>query len=153
MTLWQRLKSAINAQQPAAGKVPDTELATAVLLYEIARADMPVDEAERDTLTHLLQTIPGVDTASAGELLDRAADVVHREVSLHDYIDALNARLDQEQRRGLIRMIWQVAWADGVLKPQEEHMTRRLADLLFVPHSVFIQEKLAAEAAAQQRGG
>lgn len=143
--LWQRLKQALGAQQPSGAPLPDTELATAVLLYEIARADTEVDESERDTLRHLLEAMPGVDRESAETLLQQAAAVTDSEVSLHDYVGALNRELDAEQRRKLVRMIWQVAYADGVVKPQEEHMSRRIADLLYVPHSVFIQEKLAAE--------
>ncbi|MGY0640578.1 MAG: tellurite resistance TerB family protein, partial [Paraglaciecola chathamensis] len=47
-------------------------------------------------------------------------------------------------RRGIIDGLWKIAYADDVLDPEEEHMIRRVADLLYVSHSQFIQSKLAA---------
>lgn len=145
--LWQTLKSALTASSEEAAAAPETELATAVLLYEIASADMKIADAENETLQRLLSKLPGVDAESCEALMARAQSLQSDSVSLHEYADALNAQHSFEEKRHLVRMIWEVAYADGKLDAQEEHMVRRLADLLFVPHSVFIQEKLAVEAA------
>lgn len=144
--LWDKLQSLLGGSdggERAAG--PGTELATAVLLYEIACADMEVAATEDKTLRELLLAMPGIDEAACETLLEQARAVKSDAVSLHDYVDALNAQCDADDKRRIVRMIWEVAYADGVLDAHEEHMTRRLADLLYIPHSVFIQEKLAVE--------
>lgn len=144
--LWDKLQSLLSgsdAGDSASG--PGTELATAVLLYEIACADTEVAASEDKTLRELLLAMPGIDEATCETLLDQARAVKSDAVSLHDYVDALNAQCDADDKRRIVRMIWEVAYADGVLDAHEEHMTRRLADLLYIPHSVFIQEKLAVE--------
>lgn len=151
--LWEKLKTALSSGGGEAASAPETELATAVLLYEIASADMEIADAENATLQRLLADLPGVDPESCEALMQRAAAAQSETVSLHEYADALNAECSFEQKRHLVRMIWEVAYADGVLEAHEEHMVRRLADLLFVPHSVFIQEKLAVEDAHRGGGG
>ena len=150
--LLDKLKTALSSGGSEAATAPETELATAVLLYEIASADMEIADAENETLQRLLAALPGVDSESAKALMERALAHQSESVSLHEYADALNAQCGFEEKRHLVRMIWEVAYADGVLDAHEEHMVRRLADLLFVPHSVFIQEKLAVEAAHSDDG-
>ena len=150
--LLDKLKTALSSGGSEAATAPETELATAVLLYEIASADMEIADAENETLQRLLAALPGVDSESAKALMERALAHQSESVSLHEYADALNAQCSFEEKRHLVRMIWEVAYADGVLDAHEEHMVRRLADLLFVPHSVFIQEKLAVEATHRDGG-
>jgi uncharacterized tellurite resistance protein B-like protein len=142
--VWSRIKAALaGPSHSSAQETVSVELATAVLLYEMARADFNIAEHEYDTLRELLCEDTALTAEECEELLRRAGDRIGDTVSLHDYVATLNEQLDAEARRRLIRMIWRVAYADGHLDPQEEHLARRLADLLYVPHAVFIQEKLA----------
>jgi uncharacterized tellurite resistance protein B-like protein len=39
-----------------------------------------------------------------------------------------------------------VAAADGRIDAHEEHLLRKLADLLYIPHADYIRAKLAAQA-------
>ena len=41
-------------------------------------------------------------------------------------------------------MMWQVAMADNALSQYEEHVIRKVADLLYVPHGDFIAAKQSA---------
>ena len=42
-------------------------------------------------------------------------------------------------------MLWRVAFADGRIDKYEEHLVRKAADLLYVPHRHFIRAKLKIE--------
>lgn len=117
-------------------------LAVAVLLLEIARADFDIESNEQHMVQALLGRHFGLDEASIDALMRQAGERVGETVSLHGFVDTLNRSLSYEDRRALMRMLWQVAYADGRLDPHEEHLTRRLADLLHVPHKDFIREKL-----------
>ena len=68
-------------------------------------------------------------------------------VSLHEFTSQLRAAPAPEQRADLVEWLWRVAWADERLGAHEEHLVRRIADLLAVPHSEFIRRKLAAKPA------
>ena len=41
-------------------------------------------------------------------------------------------------------MMWRVAMADSALSRYEEHVIRKVADLLYVPHGDFITAKQSA---------
>lgn len=118
------------------------KLAVAELLMEIARADLTLGTAERKVIHAHLQSAYELSDAEITELTDTAHARVEASVSLHDTVQLINSALDAERKRALLRVLWQVAYADGRLDPHEEALLRRLSDLLYIPHSVFIQEKL-----------
>ena len=43
-----------------------------------------------------------------------------------------------------MELLWLVAFADGKKDPEEEHLVRKIAGLLHVPHPDFIDAKLRA---------
>ena len=116
------------------------ELAIAVLLMETARADFEHAEPELETVRQVLD----LESEEASRLMAQARDAASQTVTLHGYVGELNASTDAEGKREIIAMLWQVAYADGRLDPHEEHLIRRIADLLHVPHHEFIRQKLAA---------
>ena len=42
-----------------------------------------------------------------------------------------------------MKAMWEIAYADGKLDKYEEHYLRKVSELLYIPHSQFIQQKLA----------
>lgn len=141
-----RLKSLLAA--PAAPPPPSEALSTALLLLELARADFSLDEVEQARVGELLQVRFGLDAAALGTLLAEARDKARVSVSLHEYVGALNGRLDADGKRALITMLWQVALADGRIDKYEEHLLRRLVDLLHIPMADYIRAREAVVAAA-----
>jgi uncharacterized tellurite resistance protein B-like protein len=136
--------SRLFGRKPAAREAPAPKLAMAQLLLELVRADFSADTSEIAAVRQLLGRAYGLSEQDLDALLKEADERVARSVSLHDAVNALNAALSHEQRRELMAMLWRVAYADGKLDKYEEALLRRLADLLFVAHSDFIREKLAA---------
>lgn len=124
------------------------ELATAVLLLEMARADFDRGQVELESLRAALAAHFSLSASAVEALLDEADAQAARVVSLHDSLGQLNARLSPTEKLPLMRMLWRVAYADGRIDPNEEHLLRRLAELLHVPHRDFIAAKLAAAAAS-----
>ena len=120
-------------------------LSTAVMLVEVARADFEFDQSERDAIADVLRRTQLVSTSEAEELLQLAEAEVDAAVSLYDFIRVLNNNLTTEQKRSIIELLWEVAFADGRLDKYEDYSIRRLADLLNVPHMHFIQAKLKVQ--------
>jgi uncharacterized tellurite resistance protein B-like protein len=119
-------------------------LAIAVLLMETARADFEHAEPELEAVRRALGQVLGLDDDEAERLMAQARDEASQTVTLHGFVGELNASTDAEGKRELIALLWQVAYADGRVDPHEEHLIRRIADLLHVPHHEFIRQKLAA---------
>ena len=67
----------------------------------------------------------------------------------YQFTSLINEFYTQQQKRELITRLWHMAYADNRIHKFEEHLVRRLADLLHVPHSAFMQSK--HEAATQPR--
>lgn len=142
--MWRRLLGGL-ARESADQRLPTAQLATAVLLLECARADFEHSEPELAAVRDALQSQFGLAPEAIDQLMSEGQREARRAVSLHEYVARLNRELPHEEKRGLIAHLWKVAWADGRIDAHEEHLLRKLADLLHVPHSVLIQEKLAAE--------
>ena len=122
----------------------ERRLAAAVLLLEVARADHAHEPAERAALRAGLVRDFGVAEATVDALLEQAQARANASVSLFDFVQTLNRTLAHEDKRALLTLLWEVAHADGRVDPHEEHLLRRIADLLHLSHADFIRGKLAA---------
>lgn len=130
---------------PAASPADEQRIAAAVLLLEIARADHEHHGAERATLRAGLAREFHVPEAALDALLSQAEVRAKESVSLFDFVQTLNRTLSPDDKRSLLRLLWDVAHADGHVDPHEEHLVRRIADLLHLSHADFIRGKLDAE--------
>jgi len=123
---------------------PSMNLAMASLLCEVANADYEIDPREESAKVHLLVNLLDIDESSAKSLLDKARQQSSQSVSLYEFTTKLRT-LMPEQRYQLIEAMWQVAYADEVIDPQEEAVIRQVAELIYVDHSEFIRAKLSAQ--------
>lgn len=144
-TPWfKQLQSRLAARRPDADP-EDVRLAMTVLLHEVARADFDHTPLETEQVLAEISEAFALTPAEAETLRRSSAKTAAQTVSLHHLLETLNGELDGEQKRALLARLWRVAWADGTLDPQEEALIRRLADLLHIPHAVFVQERLRAQ--------
>lgn len=146
--MFDRLRGLLGAPASNDSRQPSEELATALLLLELGRADFDFGELEQARIRELLAARFALTAEQVEALLREARTDVGQAVSLHSYVQTLNQRLDGEGKRALMTMLWQVAWADGRLDKHEEHLLRRLADLLYVPMADYIRIKLAVSGEA-----
>jgi uncharacterized tellurite resistance protein B-like protein len=123
----------------------DIELALAALLVELARADFrenPDEFAEiRQLLTGYLKPAAHIE-----ELLAAAARRADRAVSLHEFTRQLNAEFTEEQKLGVVEMLWRVSLADGRIDAHEGHLVRKVAGLLHVRDRDLVRLRLKVEA-------
>ncbi len=117
-------------------------LAAAALLVEAMQADHDVQPAERETVVRVLKTQFGLDRAAAERLFRAAEDRVRDSVSLHEFTALLHRELTPVEKRSLLENLWRVVLADDALDRYEEHLLRRIADLLYISHNDFIRTKL-----------
>jgi uncharacterized tellurite resistance protein B-like protein len=114
-------------------------LATALLLIEVARADYADDLAEDAAMLSSLTQFFGLDEAAAALLLDEARSTADSSVELQQFTRRLHEQLTVAEKHRVVEMLWQVALADRRLDKHEDHLVRRIADLLYVSHSDMIR--------------
>jgi uncharacterized tellurite resistance protein B-like protein len=121
-------------------------LACAALMIEVLYADYSVAQGELDTLRQVLQHNFGLEKGEADRLIELAEEERAEATDYYQFTSLINEFYTQEQKRDLVTRLWQMAYADDSVHKFEEHLVRRLADLLHVPHSAFIQSKHVASA-------
>ncbi|MEH6649208.1 MAG: TerB family tellurite resistance protein [Motiliproteus sp.] len=125
------------------------QLATAALLIEVSRADFDVGESEQETVIELLSKQFTLTDEELRTLVDLGRQEAEQAISLYQFTRLINEHYNPEQKSQLVFNLWQVALADDYLDKHEDHLIRKVADLMYVPHKEFIRTKLAAIAAAQ----
>ena len=117
------------------------QLASAALMVEMVHVDSEFCSAEESKLQHLLQHQFNLDTEELTSLIELAHDKKHEATDYHEFTSLLNKHYTQQQKINLVEDLWKLAFADQTLDKFEEHLLRRLADLLHVPHQDFIKTK------------
>ena len=79
------------------------------------------------------------------ELFDLAQQEADDATSLYQFTSLINEAYEYPAKITLIQNMWEVAFADGNLDRYEEHLIRKVAELLYVSHSDFIKTKLAVK--------
>jgi uncharacterized tellurite resistance protein B-like protein len=123
-------------------------LAVAALLVEVVRADATIDPQERAQLLDSIAGVLQVEPAVGAELLELAEHEAEQAHDLYQFTSRINRHYSPEQKQRLVEQLWRVARADAIVHKYEEHLIRRVADLLHVPHSTYIAAKLASETGA-----
>lgn len=126
-------------------------VAAAALLVEVVRSDEHFSEAERQAVLESVQRKFGLSPEEALQLLVLAESEARDAHDLYQFTSNINATFPPERKARLIEELWRAAYADAVLHKYEEHLIRRVADLLHVPHSTFIAAKLRVLAALERR--
>ncbi|TVQ86929.1 MAG: TerB family tellurite resistance protein [Chromatiaceae bacterium] len=115
--------------------------AAAALLLEMAHMDEQVSDAERASIERMVQDCFRLDAVAAAELLACAEAERQDSTDYFQFTRLINAHFDADRKGDLIAALWRVAFVDGVLDKHEEFLVRKIADLLYVPHGVFIGAK------------
>jgi uncharacterized tellurite resistance protein B-like protein len=123
----------------------DTEIinnACAALLIETALADKVFNEEEMISMKQTLNKVYKVDEQDIEELINESKKKVSESTSLYEYTRLINDLCNYEDKIRLISNLWSIAFADQHLDKYEEHLIRKISDLLHVSHKDFIQQKL-----------
>lgn len=137
-SLFERL-SPSHEDHGAQSRERQIQLATALLLIEIARADYKVDLAEDLAVHALLKDFFDLDDEHVQALIDRANEEADHAASLQKFTRQLHEELSVEEKCRVVEMLWQVALADDHLDKHEDHLVRKVAGLLYVSHADLIR--------------
>jgi uncharacterized tellurite resistance protein B-like protein len=122
-------------------------LACAALLLELGTADNQLDGDERRTLMQILQKQFGLGPAELDELWTLAMAQRQEATDLYQFTRLINESYGYAEKCILLGHLWDVAYADGRIDRYEEHLIRKIADLLYLSHGDFIRAKLASKPA------
>ena len=119
----------------------DPRIAIASLLCAVGYANHETSEKEYEAIKYSLLNQLNIEENEANQIIEAAQKNVLTSTSIFDFTSSLS-ELTHDARIGVIDMMWRVAYADNNLCEIEEAIIRRVAGLLYVPHSEFIRTKL-----------
>jgi len=118
------------------------EIACSVLLCEVMLADGQLDHAEQQKLNEILTQQFQLSSDEVQEVIKHALALCENATDFYQFTSKINENYRLEQRIKMLDLLWKVAYADGELASIEEHIIRKIADLLHLRHSEYIETKL-----------
>ena len=124
------------------------QLATAVLLVEVMRADTGFQPGERQAVRAALRDKFALSEDEAQRLAELAEGTAKDATDLFAFTSRINEQFDMPQKLRMVEHMWRVAYADSHLCAHERHVLWRVADLLHVPQGAYVHARLRAQQAA-----
>jgi uncharacterized tellurite resistance protein B-like protein len=108
----------------------DYRLAAAALLVHAAAIDGSISESERAKLHSVIRSRFDLDEADTDALVAQATEAELEAIDLYHFTSLINRALDEDGRRRIVEMMWEIVYADGRVTEFESNLLWRAADLL-----------------------
>ena len=105
----------------------DIHSTTMALAYEVARSDGEIEKAELDYLKNLID-----ESECKESIINQLQEFSDSNTSFYNFIKDINRNCSKEEKEGIIRILWDVAYSDDYLEVHEERIIRRIADLIMI---------------------
>ena len=122
-------------------KPKNLKLIALCLVYEVANADNDIDVRERDLILEKIKESIDVSILTEKEIFNVIQEESEKRVSFYDIIHDINKNLDKKEKVDVLKMLWEIAYADKVLDVDEERIIRRSAEMLGIKPSIVLQTK------------
>ena len=122
-------------------KPKNLKLIALCLAYEAANADGDIDVREKNLILEKIKESIDVSVLTEKEIFDVIQEESQKRVSFYDIIHDINKNLDKKEKVDVLKMLWEIAYADKVLDVDEERIIRRSAEMLGIKPSIVLQTK------------
>ena len=114
------------------GEQHDAAFALAILLIEVARSDDRREAREQSIIERALAQRFDLYRGEVTRLMNAAEEGAINATDLHHFTQTVVRNFNEEERIGVIEMLWDVAYSDSVLTGDEDGLIRRVAGLIYV---------------------
>ncbi len=118
------------------------QIATCVLLLEIAKSDDEFSSIEKTTISAVLKKKFQMSDEAAEELMEIAKGKREESIDLWEFTNLINKNYSREKKIKVVEAAWRVIYADRKLDKYEDHLVHKLAGLLRLKHNEMIEAKL-----------
>jgi len=132
----------IDLGPPERGEFERIQVATCVVLLEVARSDDEFSYIEKATITAILKKEFQISDETIEELMKIAKDRRKKSIDLWEFTHLINENYSTEEKIKIVEAAWKVIYADDKLDKYEDHLIHKLARLLRLRHSDLIKAKL-----------
>lgn len=126
------------------------DLASAALMIEVMNCDHDLDKREQEKFVSVLQSSYGIAESEIQTLVSLAESEAHGATSLYEFTRLINDGFGYDEKVLLVENMWRIAFSDDKLDKYEDHLIRKISDLIHVSHSDFIKTKLQVRGEVSQ---
>ncbi|MEX1667700.1 TerB family tellurite resistance protein [Zhongshania guokunii] len=141
--MFERLKQLFAVGNSANDDKMTLELVTAALLLEVCKSDFQEDPGEIDKIRKILIAHFSVSIADIDTFMAQARNTTEERTDLYPFTRYINDNCNNIEKYQLVSTLWEVALEDGRIDKYEDHLIRKISDLIYLPHSDFIRAKLS----------
>ena len=111
------------------------------LANEVANADNDIDGKEEYLILSKIKESIDTSVLTEKEIFNVMQEEGRKRVSFYDIINDINSNLGKEEKIEILKMLWETAYADGILDVNEEKIIKRSAEMLGIKPSILLQTK------------
>ena len=123
----------------------DIRIATCAILLEMSNIDGEFSALERESIISILKNNFDVSDEHALTLLEASNKELKGSIDLWEFTNLINQNYSIEEKIQVVKMVWDVVYADGKLEKHEDYLIHKLAHLLRLTHKQLIEAKLKAK--------
>ena len=113
-----------------------------ILLLSIANADYNIEKEEIKLIKEIIQDFFSIDTKETYKIVEQAIIDFKKSTSFFEYAQILNEHFTYQDKVDFIFCIFELAYVDKELHFMEQHLIKKIADILNVEHRDLIKTKL-----------
>ncbi len=117
------------------------KLISLCLAYEVANSDNNIDIREKNLILEKIKESIDLSVLNEKEIFSVIEEESENRVSFYQMIVDINANLEKNEKIEVLKMLWEIAYADKVLDINEEKIIRRSAEMLGIKPSIVLQTK------------
>ena len=122
-------------------KPKNLELISLCLAFEVANADNDIDEREQKIFLEKIKEVIDLSVLTDKEVFDVIKEESLNRISFYDIIKDINNGLNKDEKINVLKLLWEIAYADDILDVEEEKIIRRSAEMLGIKPSIVLQTK------------
>tara|TARA_Y100001970_G_scaffold224281_1_gene276398 strand:+ start:5417 stop:5839 length:423 start_codon:yes stop_codon:yes gene_type:complete len=110
------------------------------LMFEIAISDGNLDSSELKIIKERANKIASEDE-KASSIVKKIIDETEESVSFYPYVKKINETHSSEDKKDLLKVLWELVAADKVIDAYEENLYFKIAELIKIKRSIANQIK------------
>ncbi len=124
------------------GQFDRVQIATCVILLEVAKYDFEFSSIEEETTKAILKNEFSISDEAIEDLMKVAEEHREESVDLWEFTNVINQNFSREEKFKILEAAWKIIYADEKLDKYEDHYVHVLAGLLRLRHADLIDAKL-----------
>ena len=110
----------------------------------MSRADFEIHADERKAVNRAVERALDLSPEETAEIVRLATEEVKASPSLHEFTRLIDENFSMQQKKRVVKLLWQVAFSDAELQGHEEYLVRKIADRLHMAKADFLDAKIQA---------